>query len=83
MVASEERSLDSRLAVADKQIKTWVGASVAELQQVSQFVGEPSTASAEPSRGISRIGDPVRQLYQVMQHNAAGVDARKGPTGAG
>ena len=47
---------------------------VAQVQRVSQLIGEISGATAEQSTGISQVGDAVTQLDQVTQQNAALVE---------
>ncbi|BAL95101.1 methyl-accepting chemotaxis protein [Rubrivivax gelatinosus] len=49
-------------------------AIVAEVQRVSQLIGEISTATVEQSSGIGQVGDAVSQLDQVTQQNAALVE---------
>ena len=47
---------------------------VAQVQRVTQLIGEISTATAEQSTGIGQVGDAVTQLDQVTQQNAALVE---------
>jgi methyl-accepting chemotaxis protein len=47
---------------------------VAQVQRVSQLIGEISGATSEQSTGISQVGDAVTQLDQVTQQNAALVE---------
>ncbi|MBG6081694.1 methyl-accepting chemotaxis protein [Rubrivivax gelatinosus] len=49
-------------------------AIVAEVQRVSQLIGEITNATVEQSSGISQVGDAVGQLDQVTQQNAALVE---------
>jgi methyl-accepting chemotaxis protein len=47
---------------------------VAQVQRVSELIGQISGASAEQSAGIGEIGHAVGQLDQVTQQNAALVE---------
>ena len=47
---------------------------VAQVQRVSQLIGEISGASVQQSTGIGQIGDAVGQLDHVTQQNAALVE---------
>jgi methyl-accepting chemotaxis protein len=47
---------------------------VAQVQKVSDLIGEISSASLEQTSGIGQIGDAVQQLDQVTQQNAALVE---------
>jgi methyl-accepting chemotaxis protein len=47
---------------------------VAQVQQVSQLIGEISNATAEQSTGIGQVGEAVTQLDQVTQQNTALVE---------
>ena len=47
---------------------------VAQVQQVTQFIGEISNATDEQSTGIGQVGTAVSQLDQVTQQNAALVE---------
>jgi methyl-accepting chemotaxis protein len=87
--------LAQRSALAAKEIKTLIeasvekveagsrqvndagqsmGAIVAQIRNVSQFIEEISRATAEQTSGISQVGDAVQQLDQVTQQNAALVE---------
>ena len=47
---------------------------VAQVQRVSDLIGEISTAAVEQSSGISQVGEAVTQLDRVTQQNAALVE---------
>ncbi|MDZ7855209.1 methyl-accepting chemotaxis protein [Sphaerotilus sp.] len=47
---------------------------VSSIRRVTDIMGEISTASAEQSRGVTQVGDAVRQMDQVTQQNAALVE---------
>ena len=47
---------------------------VAQVQKVTDLVGEITAASVEQSKGIDQVGDAVAQLDQVTQQNAALVE---------
>jgi methyl-accepting chemotaxis protein len=47
---------------------------VAQVQKVSDLIGEISSASGEQTTGIGQINDAVTQLDQVTQQNAALVE---------
>jgi methyl-accepting chemotaxis protein len=47
---------------------------VAQVQRVTDLVGEISAASVEQTRGIEQVGHAVSQLDQVTQQNAALVE---------
>jgi methyl-accepting chemotaxis protein len=47
---------------------------VAQVQRVTDLVGEISAASVEQTRGIEQVGHAVAQLDQVTQQNAALVE---------
>jgi methyl-accepting chemotaxis protein len=47
---------------------------VAQVQRVTQLIGEISTATSEQATGIGQVGDAVAQLDQVTQQNAALVE---------
>jgi methyl-accepting chemotaxis protein len=47
---------------------------VEQVQRVSQFIGEISSATREQSGGIEQVSDAVTQLDQVTQQNAALVE---------
>jgi methyl-accepting chemotaxis protein len=49
-------------------------AIVAQVQRVSQLIGEISNATTEQSGGIDQVSDAVGQLDQVTQQNAALVE---------
>ncbi|MGY4829896.1 methyl-accepting chemotaxis protein [Sphaerotilaceae bacterium SBD11-9] len=51
-----------------------MGAIVAQIKHVSQFIEEISRATVEQTSGISQVGDAVSQLDQVTQQNAALVE---------
>jgi len=44
---------------------------VAEVQHVTQFLGDISTATAEQSHGIAQVNDAVAHMDRVTQENAA------------
>ncbi|MGB4058765.1 MAG: methyl-accepting chemotaxis protein [Burkholderiaceae bacterium] len=44
---------------------------VAEVQRVTQFLGDISTATAEQSHGIAQVNDAVAHMDRVTQENAA------------
>ncbi len=66
-----------RVEVGTKQVDE-AGSSmneiVAQVQRVSQLIGEISSATAEQATGIGQVGDAVTQLDQVTQQNAALVE---------
>ena len=47
---------------------------VAQVQRVSDLIGEISSATGEQTIGISQVGEAVMQLDQVTQQNAALVE---------
>ncbi len=47
---------------------------VAQVQRVSDLIGEISSATSEQTTGISQVGEAVTQLDQVTQQNAALVE---------
>jgi septal ring factor EnvC (AmiA/AmiB activator) len=47
---------------------------VAQVQHVSQLIGEISSATSEQATGIGQVGDAINQLDQVTQQNAALVE---------
>ena len=47
---------------------------VAQVQRVSDLIGEISSATSEQSTAISQVGEAVTQLDQVTQQNAALVE---------
>ncbi len=47
---------------------------VAQVQRVSQMIGELSSAAIEQSSGIGQVNDAMTQLDQVTQQNAALVE---------
>ncbi|PTT21456.1 methyl-accepting chemotaxis protein [Acidovorax sp. HMWF029] len=47
---------------------------VAQVQRVSDLIGEISSATGEQTIGISQVGEAVTQLDQVTQQNAALVE---------
>jgi len=47
---------------------------VAQVQRVSQLIGDISNATTAQSTGISQVGEAVTQLDQVTQQNAALVE---------
>jgi methyl-accepting chemotaxis protein len=47
---------------------------VAQVQRVSQMIGELSSAAIEQSAGIGQVNDAMTQLDQVTQQNAALVE---------
>jgi len=47
---------------------------VAQVQRVTDLIGEISSASAEQTQGIGQVGEAVNQLDQVTQQNAALVE---------
>ncbi|MEI6801579.1 MAG: methyl-accepting chemotaxis protein [Burkholderiales bacterium] len=47
---------------------------VASIQRVTDLMGEISVASSEQSRGVSQVGEAVRQMDQVTQQNAGLVE---------
>ncbi len=47
---------------------------VAQVQRVTQLIGEISSATTEQSSGIGQVGNAVQQLDQVTQQNAALVE---------
>ncbi len=47
---------------------------VAQVQRVSQMIGELSSAASEQSAGIGQVNDAMTQLDQVTQQNAALVE---------
>ena len=47
---------------------------VAQVQKVTDLVGEITAASVEQSKGIDQVGEAVAQLDQVTQQNAALVE---------
>ena len=47
---------------------------VAQVQRVSDLIGEMSSATGEQTIGISQVGEAVMQLDQVTQQNAALVE---------
>ena len=47
---------------------------VAQVQRVSQMIGELSSATIEQSTGIGQVNDAMTQLDQVTQQNAALVE---------
>ena len=47
---------------------------VAQVQRVSDLIGEISSATSEQTTGISLVGEAVTQLDQVTQQNAALVE---------
>ena len=47
---------------------------VAQVQRVTQLIGEVSSATVEQTTGIGQVGDAVSQLDQVTQQNAALVE---------
>ncbi|MBC7994160.1 MAG: HAMP domain-containing protein [Rhizobacter sp.] len=51
-----------------------MGDIVAQVQKVSDLIGEISSASGEQTMGIGQISDAVTQLDQVTQQNAALVE---------
>jgi methyl-accepting chemotaxis protein len=51
-----------------------IGAIVAQIKHVSQFIEEISRATIEQTGGISQVGDAIQQLDQVTQQNAALVE---------
>ena len=51
-----------------------MGAIVAQIRHVSQFIEEISRATLEQTTGIGQVGDAVSQLDQVTQQNAALVE---------
>jgi methyl-accepting chemotaxis protein len=53
---------------------TSMDAIVAQVQRVTQLIGEIAHSTAEQSTGISQVGDAVTQLDQVTQQNAALVE---------
>jgi methyl-accepting chemotaxis protein len=95
VVAAEVRMLAQRSAVAAKEIKALIQASVekvdagsrqagdagrtmddivAQVQRVTQLIGEISGATDEQTTGIGQISDAVAQLDEVTQQNAALVE---------
>ena len=46
----------------------------AQVQRVSDLIGEISSATSEQTTGISQVGEAVTQLEQVTQQNAALVE---------
>ncbi len=66
-----------RIEVGARQVNeagTSMDAIVAQVQRVTQLIGEISNATTEQSSGISQVGDAVNQLDQVTQQNAALVE---------
>jgi len=47
---------------------------VAQVQRVSQLIGEIGTATAEQTDGIGQVSTAVSQLDQTTQQNAALVE---------
>ncbi len=79
--AKEIKSLISasveKVEVGTRQVNE-AGASmneiVAQVQRVTQLIGEIANATAEQTSGIGQVGDAVTQLDQVTQQNAALVE---------
>ena len=67
VVASEVRSLLQRSAEAG----TTMAEIVASIERVTDIVGEISTASAEQSTGVARVGEAVPKMDRGTQQKAA------------
>nr|WP_305800550.1 methyl-accepting chemotaxis protein [Shinella sp. XGS7] len=82
--ATAAREIKSLIGVSVERVETGarlcdeagrtMGEIVAQVQRVTDLIGEISAASSEQSKGIGQVGDAVQQLDQVTQQNAALVE---------
>jgi len=82
--AEAAREIKSLIGASVEQVETGArqvdaaGTSMAEIvaqvQHVTQLIGEISSATAQQATGIGQVGEAVNQLDQVTQQNAALVE---------
>lgn len=73
VVASEVRSLAGRSALAAKEIKSLINASVERVEQGTVLVDEAGTTMAEVVGSIHKVSDLVAEISEASNEQAAGV----------
>ena len=73
LIGESVGKVDAGTRLVDDAGRT-MGDIVAQVQKVSDLIGEISSASLEQTSGIGQVSDAVTQLDQVTQQNAALVE---------
>jgi len=73
LISANVEKVDAGARLADETGSS-MGEIVAQVQRVSQMIGELSGAAGAQSAGIGEVGDAVAQLDQTTQQNAALVE---------
>ncbi|SFL56374.1 methyl-accepting chemotaxis protein [Rugamonas rubra] len=73
VVAGEVRELAQRSALAAREIKQLVAASVAEIEQGSRAVEEAGSSMADIVSSVQQVGELIGQISQASVLQAAGL----------
>jgi methyl-accepting chemotaxis protein len=73
VVASEVRALAGRSAAAAKEIKTLIDASVVQVEQGNQLVGQAGETMTEVVSAIRRVTDIVAEISAASSDQSSGV----------
>ncbi|MBY0454977.1 MAG: PAS domain-containing protein [Burkholderiaceae bacterium] len=74
VVAGEVRALAQRSAGAAKQIRTLIGASVAQVTEGSVQMAEAGQTIAQVVASASRVSELVREISQATNQQSVGID---------
>jgi methyl-accepting chemotaxis protein len=74
VVASEVRALAQRSAMAAREVKTLIGASVEKVAAGSQFVGEAGQRMEEIVQRVSRVRDFIGEISAAGEEQAHGIE---------
>jgi methyl-accepting chemotaxis protein len=73
VVATEVRNLAQRSAVAAKEIKSLIGASVEKVDVGTRLVDQAGETMSRVVDGIKRVSDIVGEIAQASQEQSAGI----------
>lgn len=74
VVASEVRSLAGRSATAAKEIKALIQASVSQVENGSNLVGDSGRSLAEIVRAVKKVTDVVGEIASASREQSSGID---------
>jgi methyl-accepting chemotaxis protein len=74
VVASEVRNLAQRSAVAAKEIKTLIGASVGNVERGAQLADQAGATMIDVVNSIKRVTDIVGQITAASGEQSAGIE---------